>query len=448
MSSLIRSRLLTATLLLISSYLHAQTINPFAGNHTAGYTGNGMAATTATCYAPAGVAADTNGNIYFCEIGNSVVRKVNATGIISTVAGTGVQGFSGNGGPATAAQINQPTSVAIDDTGNIYFTDDGNNMIRKVNTAGIITTIAGTGTAGYFGDNGFAVNAELSQPSGVAIDRKGNIYIADVYNHAVRMIDTSGKIKTIAGDGTPGYSGNGTSAVIAQLKYPKGVAVDTFGNIFIVDQGNSTIRRINPAGIIIAFAGCDTAGYSGDGDYGYNAKLSGPTEVTIDKAGNVYIADFGNHVIRKVKPSGFISTYAGNGSSGYSGDGGNALSAQMAGPYGVAADKNGKLYITDEINNVVRVIDMTTGINELNNNTAGLKLYPNPSDGKLTVEIPAIMSATDLMIVDITGRTIQARSIMPNDKTTTINISNLATGTYFMKMNTANTIYREKFIVW
>lgn len=428
--------------------LSAQTINAFAGNHTSGYSGDGSSALSAQCFAPAGIACDNSGNVYFCEIGNSVVRKVSASGIISTVAGTGVQGFSGNGGPATAAKINQPTGVAVDDTGNIYFTDDGNNMIRKINTAGIISTIAGTGTAGYFGDLGLAVNAQLNGPSGVAIDRKGNVYIADVYNHAVRKIDTGGRITTIAGDGSPGYSGNGYSALIASLNFPKGIAVDSTGNIYVVDQGNSCVRRINTGGYIYAYAGTDTMGYAGDGSYGYKAKLSAPTEVAPDRSGNVYIADFNNHVVRKMTASGFISTYAGSGTSGYSGDGGNARMANMAGPYGVAVSNTGRLYITDEINNVIRVIDISTGVEQtIDLNPFTLKVYPNPSDGVITIEIPATKVAATLLVVDVTGRTVQTNNIATGNKGNKITLQGLASGTYFVKVAVGSNVYREKFVV-
>ncbi|WP_161499303.1 NHL domain-containing protein [Flavipsychrobacter stenotrophus] len=428
--------------------LHAQTINAFAGNHTSGYSGDGSSALSAQCYAPAGIAVDAAGNVYFCELGNSVIRKVSTSGIISTVAGTGTAGFSGNGGPATAAKINQPTSVAVDDTGNIIFTDDANNMIRKINTSGIISTIAGTGTGGYFGDLGLAVNAQLNSPSGVATDHKGNVFIADVYNHAVRKIDTGGRITTIAGDGSPGYTGNGYPAIMSSLNFPKGVWADSTGNLFIVDQGNSVIRRINTGGVINTYAGCDTPGYSGDGGYGYKAKLNAPTEITTDRSGNLYIADFSNHVIRKVTPGGFISTYAGSGTSGYSGDGGNARMANMAGPYGVAISSNGRMYITDEINNVIRVIDLATGVEQtISLHPFTLNVYPNPSDGAITIEIPATNLEANLLVVDVTGRTVQTRSIAAGNQSIKVGLQGLATGTYFVKVAVGSDIYREKFVV-
>lgn len=423
---------------------YAQIINAFAGNHTAGYSGDNGPAVSAACYAPAGVTVDAAGNVYFCEIGNSVVRKVSTSGIITTIAGTGEQGFSGNGGPATAAKINQPTSVAVDAAGNVYFTDDANNMIRMVNPAGIITTVAGTGTAGFV-DGVPASACQLNNPSGIAIDRKGYIYIADTYNHMIRMIDSSGQINGICGNGSPGYSGDGFSANIASLNFPKGVAVDTSGNIFIVDQGNYVIRKINLSGNISTYAGNGTAGFSGDGGLGFNAELNTPTEVTTDNSGAVYIADFSNHVIRKVLTNGHISTIVGNTTSGYSGDGGYSLAAEMAGPYGVAYNNaTSKLYITDEINNVVRVVSMNVSGIESTEATA-LRTYPNPAPGTFTVDIPTSSSTGKIVISDITGRVVESRTINPG--TTSATFSNIGTGTYLVSVSLGNDSYHDKVVV-
>ena len=426
-------------LLLPCASVNAQTINLFAGNHTSGYSGDGHAATDAQCYAPAGIAVDNAGNVYFCEIGNSVVRKVDASGTITTIAGTGVHGFSGNGGPATAAMLNQPTSVATDRLGNIYITDDGNNMIRKIDPSGIITTIAGTGTAGNV--DGLAIAAELNGPSGIAVDKNGSIFIADVYNHSIKRIDT-GFIYTICGNGLPGSTGNGGSAAIAVLNYPKGVAVDTLGNIFIVDQGNYAIRRINASGIINVYAGNGSFGYSGDGGLGYNATLNTPTEVTVDDHENVYIADYGNHVIRRVTQSGYITTVAGNGTSGDSGDGGAALAAQMSGPYGVAFDNvSRKLFITDAIKNVVRAVNTnTTGVATVTaaNN---VRIFPNPSNGTVTIELPTSTEG-QLQLIDVTGRTVKTMTISGQ-----ATIKDIPAGNYFVKVSCGNDIYHSKLTI-
>lgn len=440
MKILLYSLTLTGFVLAGSSSV-AQNINAFAGNHSAGYSGDGSAATSAKCYAPLGAAADNAGNVYFCELGNSVIRKVSPSGVISTVAGTGVQGFSGDSGLATAALINQPTSVAVDDTGNIYFTDDGNNRIRKINTAGVIYTIAGTGIAG-FSDNNNARLAQLNGPSGIAVGRTGKIYIADAYNHAIRMID-SGKLKTICGDGTPGSIGNGGDAYTAKLNYPKGVCLDTAGNLFIVDQGNSMIRRINLSGIITVYAGTGVPGYSGNGGLGYNAQISAPTEVAVDKSNNLYIADFSNHVIRKVKPSGTIYTVVGNGTNGYSGDGGRATDAEMSGPYGVAVDNNYKLYVTDEINHVVRVVDLSpTGIDDVETTT--LHIYPNPATDKVNIELPASAENVQITVCDISGRQMMHNNVPGTNATTELDVHDLPNGLYVVTLIAGNEIQRTK----
>lgn len=446
MKNLLRSIAILPALLL-SIDLGAQTINTFAGNHTAGYSGDGSTATDAKCFAPAGAAVDAAGNVYFCELGNSVVRKVSPAGVITTIAGTGVQGFSGNGGPATAAQINQPTSVAVDNAGNIYFTDDANNMVRKITPDGIINTIAGTGTAG-FSDNIPATDAELNGPSGVALDKKGNIYIADVYNHSIRKIDTGGHIVTICGDGSPGYSGDGGPANIAELNFPKGVAVDTGGNLFIVDQGNSVIRRINLAGNIITYAGNGTFGYSGDGGLGYNAALNTPTEVAVDRHNALYIADFTNHVVRKVLPSGTISTVAGNGTNGYSGDGGSPLAAQMGGPYGIAINNTGdKMYITDEINNVVRVVNFNAaGINTVSSDNT-ITIIPNPSDGIFKINLTAAATASRCTVTDMMGRSIYQQDIAPGQQECSISMHAPA-GSYILTIEGGEHISRSTLTIY
>ncbi|HXD92981.1 MAG TPA: hypothetical protein VNX01_07180, partial [Bacteroidia bacterium] len=260
--------------------------------------------------------------------------------VITTVVGTGVAGYSGDGGQATAALLYNPTNVVSDAAGNLYIADWSNNVVRKVNPSGIISTYAGNASAGFSGDGGPATAAQLFQPEGVALDASGNLYIADRVNNVIRMVNTAGIISTIAG--TPhsaGNGGDGGPATSAQLVGPTSVAVDVFGNIIIGDADNNTVRRISTAGIISTIAGTGTQGYAGDGGQATAAFLNQPYGVGADMAGNVYIADFGNAVIRKVNySSGVISTIAGNGTSGYSGDGGQATAASLYGSSGVSID--------------------------------------------------------------------------------------------------------------
>jgi len=320
-------------------------ITTIACNGTSGFTGDGGPATAASCV-PYRVARDSAGNLYVADGSSKRIRKVSAAGIITTVAGRGTGQSSGDGGPATLAELIQPLGVAVDPAGNVYIADEGSNRIRKVNTAGIISTIAGNGKQGFDGDGGPATSASLYEPSGVAVDPAGNVYIADAGNLRIRKVDTAGIITTIAGNGKEGFSGDGGPATSAELSFPVGVAVDPAGNVYIADEGSNRIRKVNTAGIISTIAGNDTQGFSGDGGPATSASLNKPREVAVDLAGNVYISDAGNFRIRKVNPAGVISTVAGRGTSGFTGDGGPASSAQLV-PRGVAVGVQADLYIAD-----------------------------------------------------------------------------------------------------
>jgi sugar lactone lactonase YvrE len=299
------------------------------------------------------VAVDSAGNLYIADVGNHRIRKVNTAGIILTVAGNGSAGFSGDGGPATSAQLNQPRCVALDEVGDLYIGDSVNNRIRKVNTAGIIITVAGNGSGGCSGDGGPATSAQLGYPDGVAFDNAGNLYFVD-RNFRIRKVDIIGTITTVAGNGNIGDSGDGGPALSAQLYYPSGVAVDTAGNIYFATTMAARIRKIDKAGTITTVAGKGLAGYSGDGGVATSAQLSGPLDVAVDSAGNLYIADSGNCRIRKVSTSGTITTFAGGNSS--LGDGGPATAAELNLPCGVAVDAAGNLYIADYNNHRIRKV--------------------------------------------------------------------------------------------
>jgi trimeric autotransporter adhesin len=331
-------------------------ISTVAGNGAEGYSGDGGPATSAELHLPIGVAVDNSGNLYVADNQNNRIRKVTPTGIISTIAGTGSQGYSGDGGPATSAQLNFPNGVAADNSGNLYIADYGNDRVRKVTPAGIISTVTGNGTAGYSGDGGPATSAQLYVPNSVAVDNSGNLYITDYGNGRVRKVTPAGIISTIAGNGTSGYSGDGGPATSAQFYSTDGVVVDNSGNLYIADVGNNRVRKVTPAGIISAIAGNGTFGYSGDGGPATSAQLNAPNALAVDNSGNLYITDNGNSRVRKVTPAGIISTVAGNGSQGYSGDGGPATSAQLLQPRGVTVDKSGNLYIADSFNGRIRKV--------------------------------------------------------------------------------------------
>ena len=333
-----------------------------AGIGIFGFSGDGGPATSASLASPVSVALDGAGNLFIADFSNSRIRKVDTSGIITTVAGNGISGFSGDGGPATSASLTNPTGVALDGTGNLFIADEGNFRIRKVDTSGIITTVAGNGSSGFSGDGGPATSASLTNPFGVALDGTGNLFFADAGNNRIRKVDTSGIISTVAGDGIFGFSGDGDPATSASLRDPFGVALDGAGNLFIADRFNQRIRRVDAAtGIITTVAGdgptgIGAGGFSGDGGPATSASLHEPNGVALDGSGNFFIADTLNNRIRKVDTSGIITTVAGNGSFGFSGDGGPATSASLSFPFGVALDGSGNLFIADFSNSRIRKV--------------------------------------------------------------------------------------------
>jgi len=274
---------------------------------------------------------------------------------ISTIAGTGTAGYSGDGGSPTAAEFSLPFGIAIA-SGNLYIADQVNNRARYV-TNGNTTTLAGDGAAGYSGDSAAGNKAELNAPTGVTVDKNGNLYIADTLNQVVRMVNTAGTINTFAGNNSlgPGYSGDGDSAVNGQMNAPAGMAFDASGNLYIADSSNCVIRLVTN-GVFSTFAGNTIPDFGGDGGPATQAQLFVPTALAFDSAGNLYIADTMNNRIRIVTTDGNINTFAGTGQGGYSGDGGPAVNAQLFHPSGIAIDSKGNVYIADSFNNVIRVV--------------------------------------------------------------------------------------------
>ncbi len=425
-------------------------ITTVAGNGTAGYNGDGIPATAASLNNPRGIVLDSSGNLYIADTLNSRVRRVDTSGIITTFAGNGIQGFTGDGGPAIDAEVgrprdvivrgnqllisnagaarirtvgftsgiinsmagnfpgfdgdnnpplltefNGPTGIFLTTSGNLLVTDEFNSRVRTV-TSSVTTTLAG----GFVGDNGPATGADFVAPENLVFDSAGNYYVADPNAHRIRKIDTSGKITTVAGNGTTGYSGDGGLATQGQLNFPYGVVVDSAGNIFIADTGNGLIREVNTSGIITTFATdasfsdllsltMDTSGnlyaaddgvcvvhkitpaavvsivagvegscgYNGDGILATTALLSGPYGIALDAQGNLYLGDYGNNRVRKVNRSGIISTIAGTGTCGFSGDGGTGVLAMLCSPEGVATDTKGNVYIGDYSNARIRKLN-------------------------------------------------------------------------------------------
>jgi hypothetical protein len=336
------------------------TIATIAGNGTSGYTGDGGLATSAEIGSSYGIAVDSSGNLYIADIIHSVIRKVTAsTGDISTIAGNGTQGFSGDGGSATSAELDEPLGIAVDSSGNLYIADSNNNRIRKVNTSGTISTVAGNGTEGFSGDGGLATSAELNEPYAVGVDSSGNLYISDGFNHRIRKVNTSGYISTVAGNGTYGYSGDGGPATSAEISVPSGLAFDSSNNVYLADNGNYVVRKITVStGYITTVVGNGTRGFSGDGGPATSAELTQIGGVALDSSNNIFVVDIDNYRIREVSASsGDINTVAGDGTDGFSGDGGPATSAEIGFiPNDGVKVHGGHIYILDDYNSRVREV--------------------------------------------------------------------------------------------
>ena len=319
------------------------TVSTLAGSGTAGFAdGYG---TSAQFQKPTGVALDALGNIYVTDFLNNRIRKITASGIVSTLAGSGTAGsVDGNG---TNAQFYAPAGVAVDAQGNIYVVDRYNNLIRKITASGLVSTLAGSGTQGFADGDGSA--AQFYGPLGMAVDAQGNIYVADYGNNRIRKITASGSVSTLAGSGTQGFAdGNVTTA---QFNGPMWVAVDAQGNIYVTD-GRNLIRKITASGIVSTLAGSGTRGFA-DGN-GTTAQFNDPAGMAVDAQGNIYVADYGNNRIRKITASGSVSTLAGSGTQGFAD--GNGTTAQFNGPSGIALDAQGNIYVADDHNNRIRKI--------------------------------------------------------------------------------------------
>ena len=337
-------------------------ITTVAGDGNQNYDGDNVLATSTTLNNPRGVVVDSSGNQYIADTNNNRVRKVTAsTGIITTFAGNGTRGYSGDSGQAASAELYYPMDVVLDGNGNLYISDYGNNVVRKVViSSGVITTVAGNYTlgAGYSGDSGAATSAQLSSPVGIAVTSAGDLYIADLGNAVVRKVTaSSGVITTVAGNYTlgAGFAGDGGAATSAQLNNPIGVALDSSSNLYIADESNQRIRKVTTGtGIITTFAGSGTQGFSGDGGNAGKADFNDPTGIVLDSSGNLYVSDTGNQRIRLVA-GGKIRTIAGDGDVGLSGDGDRATSATFNNPQGLALH-SGNLYVADVADNVIRKI--------------------------------------------------------------------------------------------
>jgi len=335
--------------LLAAAIASGQTIGTFAGNGTAGYSGDGGPATQAEINRVVGLATDAAGNIYLADQDNNRVRKVDTHGVITTFAGTGTAGFSGDGGPAAQAELNGPLGVCVAPSGGIYVNDEGNLRVREISPSGTITTVAGNGSAGTSGDGGPATAAGFVIPIRCAVDSSGNLFIVDQGAFKVRKVDASGTITTYAGTGAQGFSGDNGPATEAEMNNPTWVTVDGSGNLYVTDQFNFRIRMVNAAsGTITTVAGNGDNTYAGDGGPATSASLGYPGGTVVDPTGALFIVDGSNNRIREVKGGG-ITTVAGTGTAGYTGDGGAPSQAELDSPFPMTLDNAGNLYVGDGV---------------------------------------------------------------------------------------------------
>lgn len=417
--------------LLLQYTVNAQTITTVAGGGSGGDGGPATAAQMSFCQQ---VTTDVFGNFYFAEFSNHRIRKVNALGVISTIAGTGSQGFSGDGGMATTALLKYPSGIASDSIGNIYICDQGNNRIRKINVlTGIITTVVGNGTPTFAGDGGLATAASLNNPFGIFVNRLGELYVSDKSNSRVRRVATSGIITTVAGNGTIGDSGDGGPATAAQIS-PTNVCFDRNGNMFISDEGNNKVRKVNTLGIISTVAGV-TGSYffNGDNIPATTAYIS-PIYIAVGIDDNIYIPDNINNRIRVIDPFGLIHTIAGDGTLAYGGDGGPATTAQIPRPSSIAFDTCGNMLISQIQNARIRKVTFNPapcdylGIEQ--KEQENIAVYPNPTTDELHID--GVTTSGEYVLLNVTG-IIEQRGILEAGSNT-IRINALPMGLHLLAL--------------
>ncbi|MBC7553560.1 MAG: T9SS type A sorting domain-containing protein [Taibaiella sp.] len=430
---------------------HCQNISTIAGNSIGfPFNGDNIPATNANISQPMSVLIDNNGELIFSD-GQSRIRKINHADIITTIAGTDSVKYGGDGGPASAATMRVPADVAIDKLGNIYINEFASYRIRKINAGGIISTFAGIGVAGSSGDGGQATAAALSSAmAGLATDTLGNVHFGDGDNYKIRKVDAAGTITTIAGTGIAGFSGDGGQATAAKIGYAQALCFNSLGELIFSDNGNNRVRKISTAGIITTIAGTGTVGTSGEGGQATAAQLSGVTGITTDTAGNIYLADNPVGRVRKINAAGIITSIAGDGTAtGFAGDGGPATAAKMMHLGGISSNKNGsELFICDFENYRIRKVKYTTGIDQLNGQETGrLIVSPNPSiTGGFTVRMAAaVTGSVNVTVTNMLGAVVKE---IKADTNTDIPVMLAApAGIYLVSASTGGVVWSERLVI-
>jgi trimeric autotransporter adhesin len=431
-------------LLAIFCEAKGQIITTIAGVGSNVFSGDGGPATAAGVPNPAQGDFDKWGNYYFADAASNRVRKINTLGIISTIAGNGMGGYAGDNASATLARLNGPVDVKLDASNNIFIADLQNNRVRKIDaSSGIITTIAGTGIAGYFGEGVSATTAKLWAPEAICLDKSGNLFIADAFNYRIRKVTPSGIISTFAGNGTGGYSGEGTRADTSKIGFIPGICADTAGNIFIADNSNGRVFKINSLGIMTTIAGNGTITYSGDGIPATAAQIN-PVDVAFDSSNNLFIADKGNNRIYKVDAfTNILNNVAGNGLAGDSGDNGPATAASLFNPIGVALDPCNNLFIptigttTAGTGRRVRKVTFypTCNLPRLDmanvDSERSIYIYPNPSTTKIT--IVSEFKIAEVVIYNLSGQMVSYFSYHSVDHAQ-VTTSDYPAGIYFLRI--------------
>lgn len=369
------------------------TIVTIAGNGNTGYNGDNIAATSAELSLPVGVGVDPQGRVVFNDALNFRVRRVELNNTITTIAGTGAPGFGGDGAAATAALVSLTAGLAVDPTGRVAIADSTNQRIRRIATDGTISTVGGTGTFGFGGEASEATGATLGDPFHVTLDSMGRLYISDTFHNSVRRVDLDGTITTVAGTGIAGYSGDNGPATSAQLNTPNGIRIDAQGRLVIADTYNHRIRRVDASGVITTIAGTGTAGNSVDGLAATSTRLSNPNDIAIDATGRVLIADTYNSVVKRIKSDNTIETVAGTGASGYDGENLAATASRLAFPYNIEVDQNDLLLISDTANQRIRRVEANNTLVTIAGNgtngagAAGLAPLATALDGPQAVHV-------------------------------------------------------------